>query len=104
MLFKPELLELVLQQRKTQTRRLSKQHLKAGRTYQLRANFKPGPPAGHITIKRRFEQRLGDVTEQDAHAEGFNNLADFQAFWRTLFGSFNPEQVVTAYEFELAEK
>lgn len=103
-LFRKELLALVLQGRKTQTRRLSSHHLHPGRTYQARAQYS-GPPQGLIKIKRRFEQRLGDMTEEEARAEGAKDLADFPAFWKSATKKeFDPNQVVTAYEFELAEK
>ena len=102
-LFKKELLALVLQGRKTQTRRLHKHRLRPGRVYQLRDNYY-GKPQGFIKVKRRFEQRLGDMTEEDAKAEGVKDLADFQVLWKSINGSYSPDQVVTIYEFELAEK
>jgi hypothetical protein len=33
--------------------------------------------------------------------EGFNNLEEFRKAWIEINGSWNPEEIVTAYEFEL---
>lgn len=101
-LFKKRLLELVLQGRKTQTRRLHKHRLRPGRVYQARDRY-TGPPQAFIKVKRRFEQRLGDMTEEEARAEGVQDLADFQELWKSINGDYDPNQVVTTYEFELAE-
>jgi len=35
----------------------------------------------HIRINCRFNQKLGDMTEQDAIAEGMDNLAAFKKEW-----------------------
>jgi len=102
-IFKKRLLELVLQGRKTQTRRLHRHRLRPGKIYQLKDNYY-GQPQGFIKIKRRFEQRLGDMTEEEARAEGVKDLADFRELWKSINGDWSPDQVVTAYEFELAEK
>ncbi|MBT0160641.1 ASCH domain-containing protein [Candidatus Bathyarchaeota archaeon A05DMB-2] len=99
-LFKRPLLRLVLQQRKTQTRRTSRRELSPGRVYPITDQWF-GRAAAYIKITRKWRQRLGDVTEQEAKAEGFNSLEEFQQAWKAINGSWNPDQTVTAYEFEL---
>lgn len=101
-LFKKRLLKLVLQGQKTQTRRLHRHRLRTGKIYQLKDNYY-GRAQGFIKIKRRFDQRLGDMTEEEARAEGVKDLADFRELWKSINGDFNPNKVVTVYEFELAE-
>ena len=48
-----------------------------------------------------FQQRLGDVSEDEAKAEGYDSLADFREDWKSIIGDWNPDETVTAYEFEL---
>ena len=99
-LFKRHLLRLVLQRRKPQTRRTSRYELTAGRVYPIKDNY-CGQPRGYIKITQKFKQRLGDISEPEARAEGFNSIEEFQRAWKAIYGSWNPEQVVIAYEFEL---
>jgi hypothetical protein len=99
-LFKRHLIALILQKRKTQTRRLHKRKWQVGRTYAVTDRWF-GKPQGHIRIKRLFQQRLGDVSEDEAKAEGYESLADFQEDWKSIIGDWNPDDTVTAYEFEL---
>ena len=103
MLFKKHLLHKVLDGSKTQTRRIHKRALKVGRTYGVTSR-RYQKPAGHITILRAFPQRLRDVTEEDAKAEGFNNLAEFLEAWIKINGYLIPWQTITAYEFHKTEK
>jgi len=101
-LFKRRLLELVLQRRKTQTRRIHRRELSPGRVYPVTDQWF-GRAAAYIRITRKWRQRLGDVTEPEAKAEGFNSLADFQEAWKSINGSWNPDLVVVAYEFDLVD-
>jgi hypothetical protein len=74
--------------------------LKVGKTYGIRSTrFEKS--RGHITITRRFQQKLGDVTEEDAKKEGSKNLEEFKQEWIKIYGSWHPDEVVTAYEFYL---
>ena len=40
-----------------------------------------------VIIERKYKQRLGDMTEKDAHEEGFRDLDDFRVFWITYITS-----------------
>ena len=71
-----------------------------GRVYSVRDKLF-AKPEGKILILRRFGQRLGDVTEEDARKEGFSSKEEFREAWTAIYGSWNPEQIVTAYEFKL---
>ncbi|MEM2105002.1 MAG: ASCH domain-containing protein [Candidatus Bathyarchaeia archaeon] len=99
-LFKRPLLSLILQGRKTQTRRIHKYELTVGRTYGIRSTWFEKPKA-HIRITRKFRQRLGDITETEIRKEGFDSLENFKQAWKAIHGDWNPEQTVIAYEFEL---
>jgi hypothetical protein len=55
----------------------------------------------YIKINRRFNQKLGDMTEQDAKAEGLDSLAEFKKEWEKISQEpWNPERVVTVYDFD----
>ena len=46
-------------------------------------------------------QHLGNVSEEEAEAEGFSGLAEFIQVWKRIHGRFDPEQPVWTLEFRL---
>jgi len=104
MLFKRDLFDKVLNGEKTATRRpLKKKGIKnyeTGHIYGIRNGYTRYK--AWVLIKRKYKQKLGDMTEEDAHKEGFRSLQEFQKKWTQLYGSWNPEQIVWVYEFKLA--
>jgi len=103
MLFKRHHIKKILQGRKTQTRRTSRRKYKIGRYYAIRDTYF-GKPQGHIIITRRFEQKLGEISPEDVKKEGINSLEEFRKAWIEINGEWNPEQIVTVYEFAYVEK
>lgn len=101
MLFKRSLLALIIQGRKTQTRRLHKHQLKEGCIYPITDQWFAKPKA-HIKILKVYQQRLGDITETEARKEGFNSIEEFKQAWTQINGSWQPETTVTVYEFQLS--
>ena len=101
-IFKRRHLRKVLDGTKTQTRRIHKYTWTIGKTYCIRDRWF-SKPQGHIIVTRKFRQLLGDVSLEDAQKEGFNSLEEFKQEWTELHGSWNPEQIVTAYEFKLTD-
>ena len=53
-----------------------------------------------MITKRKYRQRLGDMTEEDAHAEGFKDLDAFKAFWLKIYKRWNPAEVVWVYVWD----
>jgi hypothetical protein len=104
-LFKRKYLDLILQGRKTQTRRTHKYEWTAGKTYGIRDRWFDRPTA-RILITRKFRQRLGDITLIDVRKEGYETLESYKKAWEEIYGpgSWNPELVVTVYEFVLDAK
>jgi len=104
-IFKRKHIALILEGRKTQTRRTHKREWRLGRTYALRDRWFD-KPKGHIIITRKFKQRLGDISLEDIGKEGYNSLEEFQRVWEEIHGpgSWDPEQIVTAYEFKYVQK
>jgi len=99
-IFKRELLQLVLTGKKTQSRRTHLHRWKVGRTYAVRDQWFT-KPKGHILVTRAFRQRLGQISPQDVQKEGFSSLEEFQQAWARIHGAWDPEQLITVYEFRL---
>jgi hypothetical protein len=103
MLFKKPLLEKIIDGSKTQTRRTSKQTYKVGQTYGVTCR-RYQKSQGHIQILNAKQPRLGDITQEDVKAEGFQTLDEFKETWIKINGEWNLNQLVTAYEFRLCPK
>ncbi len=83
MLFKPQHVEPILNGTKTQTRRLWKKPMvKVGGLYWAQTQlFKPESRFARLRVTRLWQERLGDISEADARAEGYeNSLKYFIAF------------------------
>ena len=107
MFFKKWHIELILSGRKTQTRRLpgKSANYQVGRVYGIRDRWFSKPEA-HILITHKFRQRLGDISLEDVGKEGYSSLEEFQRAWEEAHGpgSWNPDLIVTVYEFKLKER
>ena len=107
MIFKPVLARAVAAGRKTQTRRPVRPGEKTcryreGRTYAVQpGRGKPG--LARIRILHTELQQLGDLTYQDAKAEGFRTRDDFYAYWTDLYNISEPDlaQPVWAIRFQV---
>jgi hypothetical protein len=102
-LFKKDLIALILSDQKTQTRRIHKHGWEVGRTYKIKKCYYD-KGQGAILITRKFKQQLSKISEEDAEKEGFATLEEFKKRWMEINGSWNPEQIVIAYEFQLVKK
>ena len=102
MMFKRELLDLVISGKKTQTRRLHKRVLKEGRIYALKRSWIKST-GDYIKITKVARQRLGEVTEEEAEKEGFNSLEEFRNAWVRINGSWDPDMEVVVYDFKLTD-
>ena len=124
MIFKKEFISKIINGTKTQTRRLKKHgsylrgeivyetHIKDGIT-EKKIKWKRGKDytvqAGRgkkgllkITITKIRKQKLLDITEQDAKAEGFKNVNEFLKEFSKIYGSkivkLNPETWVLNFK------
>ncbi len=103
-LFKQEHVGLILEGSKTQTRRLWKRpRARVGSVHQCRTSYFAEPFA-RIRILNVQQQHLGDITDADALAEGGYTVSDYIDVWMRINGngSWNPAEVVTVVDFELA--
>ncbi len=97
-MFKREFLPLILSGRKTQTRRTHSRLLKVGKVYSIQIS-RTESTSHHIKVTRRYRQSLGEVTEEEAYLEGFDSLSEFVQKWISIYGSWEPAQVIVVYEF-----
>ena len=102
MMFKRELLDLVVSGKKTQTRRLHKRVLREGRIYALKRSWIEST-GDYIKITRVTRQKLGEVTEEEAEKESFSSIDEFRIAWIRINGSWDPETMVVVYDFELTD-
>jgi hypothetical protein len=104
--FTQQMWDAVKEGRKTQTRRLwKKRRALPGSVHQVRAPGQFGPIVGSIRVLSVRMQCLGDVTEEEARAESFANLAEFLAYLASLHKGkpLDRDTIVWALEFELLE-
>lgn len=120
MIFKPEMVEKILAGEKTVTRRPAKTQMgdlvtattrpeaQAACRYEVGKTYAVQPGRGKKGVARirvldvdRYELDLiGDI---DAAREGFGGWEEFRDYWRALYGSYDPTQLVDRIEFELVE-
>jgi hypothetical protein len=98
-------LDKVLSGQKTQTRRIirpgeQRPRWNVGRVYAVQPSRRHKAVARiEITDVRR--QRLGEITQEDAQAEGFSDVAEFAQVWTNIHGHYNPETEVWVVSFRL---
>jgi len=96
-------IELILEGVKTQTRRRHKRPLKAGKIYAIKRDWFHFTPHW-IMITRVRKQRLGDITAEEAQAEGGYTIEEFKEVWRRISGAWDPNEVIVIYEFKILEQ
>lgn len=109
--FRAELADLVMDGRKTETRRQLSDNPnspwfreRCGHEVGSRHAVCPGrgaPSIGYIVIDDVAFVRLGDITYDGAVAEGFRDVEDFKAGWEKLNGDWNPRQRVYRVRFHV---
>jgi hypothetical protein len=109
--FKPELVEKILAGEKTQTRRLMSDNpnspwyrdgcrLKINHAYAL-CPGRGKDQVGKIVVLHTAEKLLGAIRHHEAVMEGFGSVAEFQAYWERMHGSFDPNEPVWQITFAL---
>lgn len=105
MLFRNEHIEQIRAGEKTATRRTwDRRHVRPGGTYIASTEmFTSHTEADcYIRVTDIRIERLGDMTETDAQAEGGYSLEEFREVWRDINGGWDPAIDVYVVEFEYA--
>ncbi len=104
MIFGPDMVWKVKAGSKTQTRRKIRGdcRYKPGRAYAIQTG-RGKPATAHITITSVEEQELGAITLREAKAEGFRTRAEFEDYWKGLYGSHDPKERVHVISFLLGD-
>lgn len=104
LLFLPYHKPLILSHRKTETRRLwSSPRARVGAVHQARLTLF-GDPFALLKILNVHKERLGDISEDSVHREGYDTLEDFKDAWRRINGSWDPDLVPFVVRFECLEE
>jgi len=105
MLFKEEHKKMILENRKTQTRRIwKKPRVKVGGIYKAKTKMLSKDYFAKIKVIQLFKQKLADMTHTEVWKEGYSNIIEFQDIWRKINGTWNPHQEVDVIEFEVVER
>jgi len=104
LIFTERNIELILQGKKTQTRRIWKRiKVKKGGIYKIKRHIFSKKHYGLIQVTDIRKEKLGNITEEDAKKEGYGSVAEFKKVWEEIYGRWNPEQEVYVIEFKLLD-
>jgi len=99
LLFKKPYIEKIIRGEKTATRRRSRPMVKAGGVYRIRVDFFNYLP-DRIRVERLYEQRLGEMDDEDAVREGAASIEEYRGEWEELYGAWDDDVYVWVVEFE----
>ncbi len=101
-LFKPEHVDPILWGEKTQTRRTGKRRWRLGSIHQAKLNFSKGSkPFALLRIVFVHQERLGDISEDDAKREGYPTVEAYKEVFKRIYGWWNPDAEVWVVDFEV---
>ena len=102
MLFKPCLVEPILNGTKTETRRLWKRcFVKVGNNYKVKTNFRNDSIFATVKIAYIRKERLGNINNEGLKKEGCRSLNEFKRIWIDSYGSWQPNTLVFVIGFQL---
>ena len=102
LLFKPEHVEPILRDEKTQTRRAWKKcRVKVGNIQKAKLKLFSKDYFALLKIVGVRQEKLGNISEIDAKAEGGYTPETYRQKWTEINGDWNPDQVVYVVDFQL---
>lgn len=91
---------MILNGRKTQTRRIGKKRWRKHSIHQARLNFKDAPFA-KLKILDVYQEKLGEITQEDVYAEGYDTIEQYYDVFRKLNGDIDLDAEIWVVKFKL---
>ncbi|MGQ9582128.1 MAG: ASCH domain-containing protein [Thermoplasmatota archaeon] len=99
-LFRPEEVKLIQYgSKRIAIRPLRKTRMRAGSVYDARLRVTSDRAFAQLLILDVYRRRLGELTEEDALAEGSGSLEELRRRWETTYHRWNPFELVRVIEF-----
>lgn len=103
-LFTPNHVEMIKAGEKTQSRRIWKRpRAKVGSIHLVKTELFSKEHHCRIRILDVRRELLGNITEDDARAEGGYSISEYIEVWREINGVFDPDQLVYVVDFEVVK-
>lgn len=100
MLFKPYLMEPVLNGSKTESRRLWKRCMvRVNGVYDAKTNFRNESTFARIRITYVRRERLGSINIDGVRKEGCKSLEEFKKIWTDIYGNWDDDTQVFVIGF-----
>ncbi len=101
-LFKPEHVAPILSGRKTETRRDWKVwRAKVGSVHKAKTKMISPEYFALIEIIERWEEELGDISEESVYNEGYDSREAYEAKFREIYGYWDPHQMIKVLKFRM---
>lgn len=101
-LFKPYHIFPILIGLKTETRRTwEKPRVKIGSIQKAKTRMISKAYFARLRILAVYQQRLGDMTEQDAYEEGGYTLEGYKQAFQKIYGEWDENMIVYVVKFEV---
>jgi len=105
MLFKPEHEQMILEGKKTVTRRVWKRPMvKVGGIYKAKLKMLDKKYFAKIKVLKLYKQKLKEIMVRDIEKEGYSSLSEFVDIWKKINKSWEGDTEVYVIEFEVVKK